>query len=125
MTSGVTYKFTYAEREDDFLALEDSWSALIAANPDGNPFLTFEWQWSWWKSYAAKNTDTLKILIATNPLTDQIVGIAPLMLTKRAGLKSLRFIVAVLWLLIDMMERKFAYQVNVVVLRWCSVRSRK
>ena len=92
MTSGVTYKFTYAESEDDFLALEDSWSALIAANPDGNPFLTFEWQWSWWKSYAAKNTDTLKILIATNPLTDQIVGIAPLMLTKRDGLKSLRFI---------------------------------
>jgi CelD/BcsL family acetyltransferase involved in cellulose biosynthesis len=62
-----------------FLALEDSWGRLVAESGLDHPFLTFEWVRSWWEAFGAGNE--LHIVVAKE--NETVVGIAPLMLTRR------------------------------------------
>jgi len=66
----------------DFRAFEnlrDPWNKLLPQNPAQDVFYTWEWLFAWWKHY--KKDRELWLITAWR--ADELVGIAPLMLTIR------------------------------------------
>ena len=69
--------------------IRHEWNDLVEKNMDFfNPFLSFEWLSSWWEVFGEGRG--LSILIAKSD--DDIVGIAPLMISKKTGFKICEFI---------------------------------
>ena len=66
------------EREEDFFALEKDWNRLLGESGSDNIFLTFEWLACWWKVF--KKNKKLFILLVKE--ADEIIGIAPLMISR-------------------------------------------
>ena len=65
---------------DRWEEIRHEWNDIILENMDFfNPFLSFEWLSSWWEVFGEKRK--LSILIAKS--SDDIVGIAPLMISKK------------------------------------------
>jgi hypothetical protein len=58
-----------------FDILEPYWNDLLSKTPVDDPFLTFEWQSTWWKHYGAE----LKLWLLAAWQDDRPVGIIPLM----------------------------------------------
>lgn len=79
----VIYKHT-----SDFEALESDWNDLLEKSDTKNIFLTFEWLFTWWRYFG---NQYLLFLIAVYD-GGQILGIAPLMISKELGFRRLRFI---------------------------------
>jgi CelD/BcsL family acetyltransferase involved in cellulose biosynthesis len=68
-------------------ALQPEWRALSAAHGGGIPFSTWDWYVTWWDSFAASNllvSDSPRLLAFRNG-SGRLVGVAPLMLTRRPG----------------------------------------
>lgn|GEM_PF-6975179 len=84
----VELKISRVDKFDDFVALHPDWTALVAANDYPNAFLTHEWLRSWWEAFGEDHR--LYILVARKG--EQMVGIAPLMLTGEEGKGVVRFI---------------------------------
>lgn len=61
--------------ENEFLDLRHDWNNLLDQSPDGNPFLTWEWQYNWWKHFGKGRS--LNIILARR--NDEIVAIFPFM----------------------------------------------
>lgn len=66
------------ESEEDFFALEKDWNRLLGESGSDNIFLTFEWLTCWWKVF--KKNKKLFILLVKE--ADEIIGIAPFMISK-------------------------------------------
>ena len=62
----------------EFEDLECFWNQILQKSGDDDVFSTWEWLWCWWKHFG-KERD-LRILLAQE--NDEILGIAPLMLSK-------------------------------------------
>src|SRR5690349_14279928 len=80
--------------EKEFVALEKQWNALLSHSAVDTVFLTWDWLWSWWDSYA-EPTDALHIMLMHN--SDRMIGIVPLFLRRQHWLpfyrmKTLQFI---------------------------------
>lgn len=54
--------------------LRPDWNAVEAAGESVNPFLSWDWQWSWWEAFGAELE--LRCLVISD--SDQVVGILPL-----------------------------------------------
>lgn len=91
--SSAPYSVRVVTREDDFLALGQRWSALLAEAEDANNFLSHEWLSCWWRAY--RPGGSLRILLVEDA-DGKLAGIAPLFLRteKVFGVpcKVLRFI---------------------------------
>jgi len=74
--------------QSKFKNLENKWVEILEKSKQNNPFLTFEWQSSWWEHFKRENC-LFVVLVSEGK---DIVGIAPLMLVMRFGFKELRFI---------------------------------
>jgi hypothetical protein len=64
---------------EDFLALKDEWHALMAKSVYPNVFLTWDFQWIWWKWYG-RRLGAPYILVARRALPEdgsELVGIVP------------------------------------------------
>ena len=72
----------------DFEKLRESWNGLLLEARSDNIFITFEWQFLYWKHFGVKNS--LCILVVSD--AGKIVAIFPLMVNKRFGFRELRFI---------------------------------
>jgi len=66
----------------EFKSLKDSWNALLEQNHINDAFLSWEWLFSWWKVF----NQGKKLWLVTAWKSNQLVGIAPLMLEKRGKL---------------------------------------
>lgn len=87
-------KVSCVTNEEEFLSLKDEWDNLLEKSSANTIFLTWEWLFSWWKSY--KNGQKLLILIARDE-NQHLVGIAPFMINKKPRfpclfLKTIQFI---------------------------------
>jgi CelD/BcsL family acetyltransferase involved in cellulose biosynthesis len=65
-------------KDSDFSSLEKTWNQLLEQSSNTNPFLTWEWLYTWWSFY--KEGKELCILLIKN--NEEILGIAPLYLRK-------------------------------------------
>lgn len=61
---------------EDFYALREAWNLINDYSPKGNVFLSWEWLYSWWETYAKDGKRQLYILSCTN-IHNEILGIAP------------------------------------------------
>jgi CelD/BcsL family acetyltransferase involved in cellulose biosynthesis len=61
--------------ESEFSKLQTTWNNLLKQSDADNPFLTWEWLYSWWKFYGDKSE--LMILVVRED--DKILALAPLM----------------------------------------------
>lgn len=72
-----------ATTTEQFQSLRDEWDGLLSRSPSANPFLTWEWLFSWWEVYGER--DELR-LITVRDEQGQLVGLAPLRVsTRRIG----------------------------------------
>jgi CelD/BcsL family acetyltransferase involved in cellulose biosynthesis len=73
-------------------ALRADWLTLEAASGTNVPFQTWEWCTSWWKHLRGDHAgvrDLLRVCVIRNEL-DELVGIAPMMLTERPTVGPIR-----------------------------------
>lgn len=78
------------EKTEDFLKLQEFWNDVLHKSNANFPFLTFEWQSSWWKSFG--KSKKLFVLTAVKDKNGNPHGIAPLMIDKSVGFKVVKFI---------------------------------
>lgn len=74
--------------QDKFCELKDVWNGILMHSNNNSPFLTFEWQYNWWRHFGFNKK--LFILIAVD--REEINGIAPLMLENKFGFNIIKFI---------------------------------
>jgi len=75
---------------DDFKALKQDWNQLVAKSSNPNPFVLWEWMFTWWETYS-QNTDKLYILAQYQ--ADELVALAPFYIqTKGLFIKRLSLI---------------------------------
>ncbi len=67
------------ETTQDFAALAPAWGVLLERCPAANPFLSWEWLFSWWQHF--NHGHTLRLVTAWQG--EELVGIAPLMFSTR------------------------------------------
>ena len=72
----------------DFESIEPAWNSLLKRSNVDNPFLTFEWQYTWWEMFGKGK----KLYIVVAKIDDQIVGIGPFMVSRFSVFKILEFI---------------------------------
>ena len=70
--------------EKQFFALREQWDDLLSHSAVDTVFLTWDWLWSWWQSYAQPGDDLHIILMRNTAGT--ITGIVPLFLRERRWL---------------------------------------
>jgi CelD/BcsL family acetyltransferase involved in cellulose biosynthesis len=70
-------RITEVENYSDFIALQDRWNSLLQ-RCDNTIFSTWEWLSTWWKHFGKERN--LRVLVAQEK--DEIIGIAPLMLSQ-------------------------------------------
>ncbi len=77
------------DRAQGFADLEEEWEELYLNSPLATPFQSWAWLYSWWESYGE---DYQLRLITVRDEDDLLVGIVPLMLERRWGLRRLLFV---------------------------------
>lgn len=89
MTSRIQARINVVADAAGFEGLKPEWDGLLERSGATSPFLTHEWQWSWWKALG----DTRQLFIVTaRDQGGQLVGLAPLMIERTWGLRIVKFI---------------------------------
>jgi len=66
-------------RLEDFDRLRDRWDKLLTASVTDVPFLTWEWQSSWWETFGHH----CRLLLLGFYSAEELIGVAPLMVKDR------------------------------------------
>ena len=66
--------------DDSFANLKEQWQHLLSASPVQSAFLSWEWLYSWWKTY--RENRQLRLITLWNG--SELRGIAPFMLEKKS-----------------------------------------
>ena len=69
---------------DSLASLEQAWSDLVDRIPSCSIFQTFQWHSCWWKAFG----DRHRLFVILCHKDKQLVGIAPMMITRSVGLQS-------------------------------------
>jgi len=75
------FEVTRIDSTEGFEALRPVWKRLVDAGNHPNVFLTFEWLFSWWETFGSDH----ELYILAVRSGDEIVALAPLMLTRKGG----------------------------------------
>lgn len=74
----------------DLIEMKEVWNRLLVESSSNFPFLTMEWQSSWWKAFGQEKE--LFVLAAYEKTSQIPSGIAPFMIRNSAGFKIMEFI---------------------------------
>jgi len=88
LTAATLLEVRRASDEQALSALEPVWRELFTAAKGAPLFLSFEWMSLWWKHFGTRE----KLLVLTVWKAERLVGIAPLMLSRRQGARVIEFI---------------------------------
>jgi len=88
----MKYILKHIDKEEEFKNLKTRWNELLFKGKNIVPFLSFEWQYSWWKTMKNQRLDSLFVIIVIDSESCNIVGIAPLMITKSKYTRTIKFI---------------------------------
>ena len=81
------YTIERIDTEEGLASLMPAWNRLYNAAVPGNPFLSFDWTLAWWERLCPPSSPF--VLAAWQGST--LVGLAPLRIEKKWGLRLLRF----------------------------------
>ena len=73
---------------EGFLRLEKIWNKLLFVSQMNEPYLTYEWQLSWFKNFGQGS----KLFILLVKAGGEVYGIAPLIISKAFGFRTIKFI---------------------------------
>jgi len=79
---------TILEEIKEFAALEEQWEELYRSCPAATPFQSWAWLYSWWEHFE-EGYELRVVAVRSGSL---LVGVLPLMLQRRFGVKRLLFI---------------------------------
>ena len=84
------YNVSRIDSIEGFKSLESEWNKLLKRSSQANnPFLTFEWQFTWW-AHRGKGRELHVIIVRDSE--DTLIGIAPFMIMSRYFFKVVEFI---------------------------------
>jgi CelD/BcsL family acetyltransferase involved in cellulose biosynthesis len=69
---------------DSLANIEQAWADLVNRNPSSSVFQTFQWHSCWWKAFG----DRHRLFVILCHKDKQLVGIAPMMITRNVGAQS-------------------------------------
>jgi CelD/BcsL family acetyltransferase involved in cellulose biosynthesis len=78
------------ERVPDWESLEPVWNSLVLRSRSRSPFLAWEWLSRWWDAFGAEGE--LLLLTSRNSPGADIEAIAPLMIIREHGIRTIRFV---------------------------------
>ena len=78
------------ERAPGWDSLGGVWNSLVERSRSATPFLTREWLSRWWEAYGGGRE--LLLLAARPQAGDAVAAIAPLMLVREGGVRTIKFI---------------------------------
>jgi len=82
-----TIRFVLSRQLAELPVNGQQWNALLAETAGASVFQTYEWFESWWTTLGGKN----ELFVVTMWDGQTLLGIAPLMIVRRTGLRSLEF----------------------------------
>jgi CelD/BcsL family acetyltransferase involved in cellulose biosynthesis len=90
-------KFQRYHHFDDLAQLKDPWNQLLKHSASDVPFLTFEYQQTWWQTRGGGEwPEDSQLVIVTAMEDDQLVGVAPLFFANNIlGTPALMFVGAI------------------------------
>lgn len=80
---------TLIDTQAEFLQLKDVWNDLLDKTSEPHPFLSWEWQYTWWETFANKGDQLLIVCICAG---DGLLGIAPFYIKNKPLGKVLKLI---------------------------------
>jgi len=80
---------TLYQSPEAFTALASEWNALLRRTATNTPFLTLEWQRTWWQYFG---NDNPLLVYAFRDEAGALCGIAPLFLGRKSGQRTLRLV---------------------------------
>jgi CelD/BcsL family acetyltransferase involved in cellulose biosynthesis len=83
-----TVRFALSREFSDVPVDRVQWNALVADTADATVFQTYEWFKCWWDAFGGR----CKLFLVTAWDGNSLIGMAPLMIRRRAGLRLLEFI---------------------------------
>ncbi|WP_299875930.1 GNAT family N-acetyltransferase [uncultured Cocleimonas sp.] len=75
-TTALSNRVSIISKTEEFFTLRNQWNAINESSPKGTVFVSWEWLYTWWETYAKDGNRQLYILTCTNN-RNQIIGIAP------------------------------------------------
>ncbi len=85
-----TPEFNIVRTLDEFEALENQWNRLFEENGRGPQlFQTFNWVWHWINQYPSPPKN---LIILTGHKDDELVIVAPLVIEKKLGIKTIKWL---------------------------------
>ena len=76
------YCIDIIQNKNDFLSLKQRWNELVSLSQAPNPFILWEWAYTWWEVYSSKK-DKLYIIVLYND--NELISIAPFYIKKQLG----------------------------------------
>lgn len=76
------FRVEIIQTKDDFFQLKTTWNELVSSSQDPNPFILWEWAYTWWEVYSSK-ADTLYIIALYDG--NELISIAPFYIKKQLG----------------------------------------
>ena len=83
----MSLQVTQIKTEEQFLALEPEWNALLQESDQNEIALTWEWMYTWWHVF--KDPSRALLILTLRNLEGHLVGIAPFQIMKASPCPSL------------------------------------
>ena len=87
--SNSTMQTACITSRESFEEVKDDWNNLLAKSRESHPFISWEWQYTWWETYSEKKDELMIITVFDG---DKLVGIAPFYIKQYPFHKALMFI---------------------------------
>ncbi|MCF6191394.1 MAG: GNAT family N-acetyltransferase [Cocleimonas sp.] len=71
------YRIDIIQNKNDFFQLKTQWNDLVSISQDPNPFLLWEWMYTWWETYSSKQDELFIIALYDTHNNDQFISLAP------------------------------------------------
>ncbi len=79
------YQINIIHNDEAFTQLKQSWNTLVSSSKDPNPFVLWEWMFTWWETYSELK-DKLYIIAVYDGST--LISVAPFYIKKQLGFIS-------------------------------------
>jgi len=71
------YRIDIIKNKNDFFQLKASWNELVSSSQDPNPFVLWEWMYTWWEVFNSKHDQLFIIALYDIQNNDKLISLAP------------------------------------------------
>ncbi len=71
------YRIEIIQNKNDFFLLKMPWNELVSSSQDPNPFILWEWMYTWWEVFSSKHDQLFIIALYDTHNNDKLVSLAP------------------------------------------------